>query len=152
MVILTILFFQAVTPIIDTQIILGIIGLIGTIVAGYLTYVQTQKSKKVESQQQFIESVLNRVDDLEKKYDTLNDKLAETLHEADKRVEGVRVEMRKLIDQANFELATWRDRYWKLIEDYQKLKSEYAGLSIKFEQLEKDYVDLKAAYEKAVRV
>lgn len=134
--------------------------------AAYLGYRQfglgqkTELTKqKVDQQTGFVEDVLERVNALETRVDTLTDKIIDTANKAeqerralileyDSKVESVRKDMRRLIDDAHMELSMWRDKYFTLITDYQKIKLEYAALEMRFDKLDKEYSELRALYRR----
>lgn len=144
----------------------GLFGLISSIVAAIFAYRQHKINQELESQKlkstqekEFIQDAMGRVDKLESRVDTLTDKVLDTAKNAEEerrkivaesevKIEAVRKEMRRLIDDAQFELATWRDRYFKLVDEYSKLRAEYANLDIKFNQLDKEYKELRGMYRR----
>lgn len=140
-----------------TEIILGTIAAISTLISGWLAYRQSKIQTEKNAEKEIIDAVLERVDKLETRQDTLYDKIYAIGQKADEererlnavhdaRLEQVRKEMRRLIDDSNLELATWRDKYFTLINDYQKLKMEYATLEVKFEAVHRELEQLKVVY------
>jgi uncharacterized membrane protein YccC len=150
------------------EIIGAIVAGIASIVATYFGYRQHQTTKQLEERQEehvqertFVKDLMERVDKLDARQDTLQDRLIQTINksdedrrklalEYDQRIDQIRKEMRRLIDDAQFELATWRDKYFTLIEEYQKLKIEYATLDVKFDRLDKEYQELRIMYRRRV--
>lgn len=150
------------------EILGAIAAAIASIVAGYLGYKQHLTTKKLEERQEeniqertFVKDLMERVDKLDARQDTLQDRLIQTINKSDEdrrklaieydaRIEQIRKEMRRLIDDAQFELATWRDKYFTLIEQYQHLKIEYATLDVKFDKLDKEYQELRTLYRRRV--
>jgi len=150
--------------------ITGIIAtLITSLVAAYLGYRQHQLTQSVEKnketntqEREFIDDLIARVDKLEERADKLGDKVSETARAADEerrkladeyqvRTDVLRKEMRRAIDEATMELATWRDKYFTLIDSYQTLKLEYATIQIRFNALEKEYAELRRLYALTTR-
>lgn len=140
-----------------TEIILGVIAAVSTLISGWLAFRQSKIQTEKNAEKEIIEAVLERVDKLETRQDTLYDKIYAIGQKADEererlnaaheaRLEQVRKEMRRLIDDSNLELATWRDKYFTLINDYQKLKMEYATLEIKFDAVQKELERLQVMY------
>lgn len=144
----------------------SLLGFLGTIIAAYLGYKQHKLSQTVEQRKidgdrehTFIQGTMGRVDTLETRIDTLTDKVLQTaanaeedrkrvITESEAKIESVRKEMRRLIDDAQFELATWRDRYFKLVDEYSKLRAEYQALEVKFRQLDEEYKELRGLYRR----
>lgn len=136
----------------------------------YITYRSQIKTKQLESEQankaaerdedqHFIDTLVTRVEKLELRADALQDKIAFTQQQAEEerrkiiieyenRVEELRKEMRKLVDNATLELATWRDKYFTLVEDYQRLRIEHAEIGMKLKALEHEYNLLKQEFDK----
>jgi hypothetical protein len=150
------------------EIIGAIAAAIASIIAGYLGYKQHQTTKQLEERQEenaqertFVNDLMERVDKLDVRQDLLQDRLIQTISKSDEdrrklaieydaRIEQIRKEMRRLIDDAQFELATWRDKYFTLIEQYQTLKIEYATMNVKFDRLDKEYQELRTLYRRRV--
>jgi septal ring factor EnvC (AmiA/AmiB activator) len=150
------------------EIVGAIAAAIASMVAGWLGYRQHKITKSLEEKHEentqersFVKDLLDRVDKLDTRQDQLQDRLIQTINksdedrrklaiEYDQRIEQIRKEMRRLIDDAQFELATWRDKYFTLIEEYQKLKIEYATLDVKFDKLDKEYQELRVLYRRRV--
>lgn len=146
---------------ITESIILALITAVSTIIAGWQTYKQHKLISDKDSEKAIIDSMSKRVEALEARQDTLYDKIYNIGQKADEererlikahddRIEQVRKEMRRLIDDSNLELATWRDKYFTLINDYQKLKLEYTALEVKFTAVQNELAELKEAYRRRI--
>ena len=144
-----------------------------SLLLGYLTYRSTIRGKQIEAEQlerkdehevdqAFISTLVGRVETLENRYDTLQDKIAlsqkqseddrrKIIDEYERKVEALRIEMRKLLDNATLELATWRDKYFTLVQEYQIVKAENSAIKLQLERLEGEYTKLKTAYEQKFR-
>lgn len=123
-------------------IISGIVAIIGT----YLTMRGNKQQKAQDTQIVFTEKLIERVDGLEERVDGLNQRMIETIEGSEKRIEEVRKEMRKLLDSAALETATWRDRYYTIMAEYQALKGMYSDLEIKHNQLKALHDQLQEIY------
>lgn len=145
------------------EIVLAIVAGLGAIITAVVGYIQHQNSKREDTRNSLVTSTLDRVTDLEKRTDQLTTQLLtvsaqssnereEIRKEYEAKVEAVRKEMRRLIDDSNFELSTWRDKYFTLIESYQKLKLEYASMEVRFDKLDKEYQELRTKYENLIVV
>jgi NAD-specific glutamate dehydrogenase len=153
-----------------TEIVLGIISAISVIIAGLFKYreVKLQKEHDLKQAQltlvetnraSIVDTMMGRVDKLEARQDLLQDKIYEVGKKAtderemlikanEEKLEAVRKEMRRLIDDSNLELATWRDRYFTLMEEYRVLKVEYNALDCRFKEMENEVNKLRAIYYK----
>jgi chromosome segregation ATPase len=147
-----------------------IVGAVVSVIASYLAYRQYKLTQQLDErkenntkEREFIEDLIGRVEKLETRQDVLQDRVSATAEKAEQdrrtliaeyeqRTELLRKEMRRAIDDANLEMATWRDKYFTLINDYQKLKLEYATLEVKFTALEKEYHELKRLYDQKASV
>ena len=148
------------------EIVLAIIATISGIIAGVYKYREAQLQEqtklqvgKTESTLAIVNTLVGRIDTLENKQDILNDKLyaigkqaaedrAQLIQSHEEKIEQVRKEMRRLIDDSNLELATWRDRYFTLMEEYRTLKVEYSALDCRFREMESEVNKLRAMYYK----
>ena len=153
-----------------TEIVLGGIAAISAIIAGIFKYREVKLQKEHDLKQvqltvveanraSVVETMVVRVEKLEARQDTLQDKIydmgkkaadeREALLKAnEEKLEAVRKEMRRLIDDSNLELATWRDRYFTLMEEYRVLKVEYNALDCRFKEMESEVNKLRAIYYK----
>lgn len=151
-----------------TEIVLGVISAISVIIAGLFKYreVKLQKEHDLKQAQltlvennraSIVDTMMGRVDKLETRQDLLQDKIYEMGKKAsdereilikanEEKLEAVRKEMRRLIDDSNLELATWRDRYFTLMEEYRVLKVEYNTLDTRFKEMESEVNKLRAIY------
>lgn len=129
-----------------TTIIAGIIaGIIG-IITTYLTMRGNTKQKEIDIKEDFTKILIERVDNLEERVDSLNTRVITTVETAEKRIESVRLEMRKLVDSATLETATWRDRYYTIMAEYHALKNMFTDLEIKHKQLAALHDQLQQIY------
>lgn len=130
-----------------TQIIIGLIALIGGILTTYLTMRGSNKQKEIDIKADFTKILIERVDNLEERVDGLNTRVIATVEGSEKRIEQVRIEMRKLLDLSAMEVATWRDRYYTIMAEYQALKGMYSDLEIKHNQLKALHDQLQEIYK-----
>lgn len=148
-----------------SEIILALIATLTTLLAGYFKYREVQvqeRAKQVatevqtaqEAAQHIIVSMSSRVENLEKKQDMLLDKIYDVGQRAvsdreqlvlayEKRIEALRCEMKALVEDSTRELEEWRDRYFKLMEEYQTLRLRHEEISIKFTALEEEVHKLR---------
>ena len=148
------------------EIILAIIATIAGIVAGFYKYRETKtqeetklQSVKLDSTTAIVTTLISRIDKLENKQDTLNDQLYTINKQAaedrvhliaahEEKIEQVRKEMRKLIEESNTELTAWRDKYFALMQEYHQLKAEHIHLETKFIVVEEEVKKLRALFLK----
>lgn len=144
------------------EIILAIIAGVSSIVAAYLGYRQHVDKQHREQETSIVSELGDRVEELETRVDTLGDKLIQNAEKAelqrreltafhDKQISDLRKEMRRLLDDATLEATTWRDRYHKVNEEYQRIRVELAGKTAELSQLQRDYDRLRALYEQRLR-
>lgn len=136
-----------------TEIWLALVSTASAIITGIIAYVKDRQLKNKDVNIHIIDSLLNRVDDLEQKLDATQNAVKDDEKrrrdlaiEYESRIEQIRKEMKRMLDETSFELATWRDKYYTLIDEYQKLKLEHSALSTKFVLLEQDYKKLEKRY------
>lgn len=153
------------TPI---ELIGAAVTLIAGIITGILGYRQHKlqqetdlQKEKNDQQRDFIDDAMTRVEKLELRVDTLTDRVLLTAQKAEEerrmmiqqhetKINEVQKEMRRLIDNAQLEISTWRDRYFTLIENYQTLKLANANLQSNFDRLDREYKELRGLYRRRI--
>ena len=126
-----------------TSIIAGLLAMAGT----WLTIRGNRQQRDTDLRAEFTRTLIERVDGLEERVDGLNQRVIETVEGSEKRIDAVRAEMRKLLDTAALETATWRDRYYTAMAEYNQLKSLYSDLEIKYNQLKALHDQLQEIYK-----
>jgi uncharacterized coiled-coil protein SlyX len=155
---------------ITPEVVLAVISIISAIVAGFWKYSELklqeenkQKASELDAARtntQFVvTSMLHRVEKLEIRSDELNDTIRKVNKEAqderekliqayEEKLDALRKEMKQLSEDNSVHLASWRDKYYALVQEYNKVKLEYDDLKNRFVLMEEEMNRLKAAFQR----
>lgn len=136
-----------------------------SLIGGYLVYrYQTQGNKQTQ-QNTFIDNLIERVEGLETRVDTLGNQALTNLQvfederrkfqdernkltsENEERFDKFRKETRRLLEDKEIETSVWRNQYRTLEKEHIALQQLYAKSLIELAQLNADFQKLQEVYE-----
>ena len=115
-------------------IVAAVVSIVGTIAA--------MKNNKENSESNFRDDLLERID---KQNDRI-DKQSDRIKELEEQRERLRSEFTALIKQSEKEVNNWRESYYMVLDQYGKLKTAHEIMSRELEQLRKAYEKVHADY------
>ena len=131
----------------------ALLSTLAAIIAAVIAYREKRANTEDEHARNLIDRLLTRTKDLEStignvQNDVYNarkesiDERRALIADYEARIDKLILEMRRAKDEMVIEISTWRDKYYTLLDDYQKLKMQHTSLDVKFNQLHKEYEDL----------
>lgn len=145
--------------------ILSILSALGAIIGAFLTYRYNIRKLRAEfettandAEKAFRDDLLARITQLEDNERKLQDERSQVWARAaqerqtiimdyDSKIDSLRKDTRRQLDEMILELSTWRDRYYTLYGEYEKLKIEHIGLEARFTAAQRELDQLKAQFK-----